>query len=106
MNDHSGESSAVQQLAELFLRNGCVRPPAVKRRAAPGPGRFRRGFEFRFTARSREELRTIRDLLKDAKFKPGRPFSKGNLFCQPVYGRKEVERFLSLIGQKDFLISQ
>jgi len=67
--------------------------------AGHGYGRFRRGYEFRLTAASRSELRFVRDLLRRAGFKPGRPFVKGRQFRQPVYGRGELERFLILIGE-------
>lgn len=89
--------SVVEQLSAFFRRNGYVRPPAEKRLAGLGYGRFRRGYEFRLTAKSRSELRLIRNLLRRAGFKPGRPFVKGRQFRQPVYGRQELERFLGLI---------
>ena len=89
-----------EQLADLFHRNGYVRPPAEKRLLGLGYGRFRRGFEFRLTASSRSELRLIRDLLLAADFKPGKPFVKGRQFRQPVYGRHALERFLALIGEE------
>ena len=88
-----------EQLAALFHRNGYVRPPIEKRLLGLGYGRFRRGFEFRLTASSRTELLSIRDLLREADFKPGKPFVKGRQFRQPVYGRHALERFLALIGE-------
>lgn len=93
--------NVAEQLAALFRRNGYVRPPAEKRRTAPEPGRFHRGFEFRLTASTRAELRRIRRLLRQAGFKPGTPFAKGNQYRQPVYGRKELERFLEMIGDSN-----
>lgn len=89
--------AVIRQLADLFRRNGYVRPPAAKRRAGVGPGRFRRGFEVRLTAGSKSELRLIQHLLRQAGFQPGRPFVKGRQFRQPVYGRDALERFLALI---------
>ena len=89
------------KLAELFRRNGYVRPPEAKRLAKPGYGHFRRGFEFRLTADSWNELQLIQRLLRRAGFEPGKPFVKGNQFRQPVYGREELERFLALIDDQD-----
>ena len=80
MNSSPRTDSVIEQLAVLFRRNGYVRPPAEKRLAGEGYGRFRRGYEFRLTAGSRSELRLIRDLLRKADFKPGRPFTKGRQF--------------------------
>ena len=94
-------SRVISELAALFHRNGYVRPPAEKRMAGEGYGRFRRGYEFRLTATSKGELRLIRDLLRQADFKPGRPFTKGRQFRQPVYGRHALERFLLLIDADD-----
>jgi hypothetical protein len=93
--------SVAERLAALFRRNGYVRPPAEKRLAGQGYGRFHRGYEFRLTAESRSELRLVRDLLRRAGFRPGRPFVKGRQFRQPVYGRQELERFLVLIDEQD-----
>ena len=90
----------VEALRKLFFRNGYVRPPWKKRAKGLGYGKFRRGFEVRLTAGSRGELREIRKLLGRAGFKPGKPFVKGNLFRQPVYGRESMERFLALVGER------
>ena len=90
-------SRVISELAALFRRNGYVRPPAEKRMAGDGRGCFRRGYEFRLTASSKAELRLIRALLRQADFKPGRPFTKGRQFRQPVYGCHALERFLLLI---------
>lgn len=101
MNISTGRDSVTEELAALFRRNGYVRPPIEKRLAGEGYGRFRRGYEFRLTAESRSELQAVRDLLRRAGFKPGRPFVKGRQFRQPVYGRAELERFLALIDEQD-----
>lgn len=91
--------AVVRELVGLFRRNGYVRPPAEKRLAKPGTGEFRRGFEFRMTAENRAELMHIRRLLRQAGFKPGRPFEKANQYRQPVYGRKNLDRFLEMLEQ-------
>jgi hypothetical protein len=43
-------------------------------------------------------LARLRRLLREAGFRPGKPFAKWRSFCQPLYGRQEVRRFLDLIG--------
>ena len=101
MNTSQIPSSAIDELAALFHRNGYVRPPAEKRLAGESCGRFRRGYEFRLTAASKSELSFIRDLLRQADFPPGRPFQKGRQYRQPVYGREELERFLALINDRN-----
>jgi len=94
-------ASVIEELAALFRRNGYVRPPVRKRLAVKGRGHFHRGFEFRLTADSRRELRHIRRLLRQAKFKPGHSFAKASQYRQPVYGLRPLERFLELIGEQD-----
>jgi hypothetical protein len=91
----------INELATLFRRNGYVRPPLKKRKKDDSPGVFRRGFEFRLTASTKEELRHIRQLLKQAHFKPASAFIKSNQYRQPVYGRESLERFLRLIEADD-----
>lgn len=90
---------AVNQLRDLFRRNGYVRRQNPVRVAEEGWQRYRKGEEVRLVAGSAEELRLVRRLLRQAGFTPGRPFAKGRQFRQPVYGRKEVARFLALIAE-------
>ena len=91
----------IKDRQEVEIADGQSRKEAEKRLAGEGYGRFRRGYEFRLTANSKSELRLIRDLLRQADFKPGRPFTKGRQFRQPVYGRHALERFLLLIDADD-----
>jgi len=48
-------------------------------------------------AGSNSELRLIRQLLKECGFRPGRPFMKGRQYRVPIYGRREVARFLEMV---------
>lgn len=88
-----------EQLREYFRRNGYVRRQKLERLVEEGPQGYRKGEEVRLTANSAEELRKIRRLLRRAGFHPGRPFTKGRQYRQPVYGRGEVARFLELIDE-------
>jgi hypothetical protein len=91
--------TAAEQLARFFLRNGYVRRHNPQRRAEVGSQVYKKGNEVRLTAESREELRLIRRLLRKTGFTPGRPFDKGRQYRQPIYGSREVARFLELIGE-------
>jgi len=86
-------------LRELFRRNGYVRRQNLVRVVNEGWGRYRKGEEVRLVANSAQELRLVRQLLRQAGFTPGRPFAKGQQYRQPVYGRQVVARFLDLIGE-------
>ena len=92
-------AAVVKHLREIFGRNGYVRRQNPVRVAEEGSQRYRKGEELRLTASSAEELRLIRRLLRQAGFRPGRAFVKGQQYRQPVYGRQEVARFLDLIAE-------
>lgn len=89
--------SAEQQLVAFFHRNGYVRRFDPKRRAEEGQN-YKKGDEFRLVAESKSELAAIRRLLKQCGFNPGRPFTQGRQYRQPVYGRAAVSRFASLVA--------
>ncbi|MBI4028645.1 MAG: hypothetical protein HY360_26945 [Verrucomicrobia bacterium] len=91
----------IAELARFFARDGYVRLQNPKRLAREGWRRYKKGYEVRLTAQSDLELDRIRDLLCHAGFKPGRPFVKERHYCQPVYGRAEVDRFLTLVTKRE-----
>jgi hypothetical protein len=87
----------VESLAEHFRRDGYIRWQNSRRASREGRD-YHKGDELRLAARSQSELRRIRRLLREAGFKPGRPFVKGRQFRQPLYGRQSVVRFLRLLA--------
>jgi hypothetical protein len=97
-------SSAIEQLAAFFHRNGYIRRLDPVRRLVEGH-LYTKGAEVRLVAESTAELRCIRRLLRQAGFKPRRPFRKGRQWRQPLYGRKAVAHFLALIGEKPARLS-
>lgn len=92
--------TVVQRLARIYSQKGYVRRQDPERFAKEGSTQYKKGEEIRLIADSREELKQIRQLLEQAGFKPGRPFGKGNKYCQPVYGKQAVARFLKLVGKQ------
>ena len=92
-------ATAVEQLAEFFHRNGYVRWQNAERKDTEGWRLYKKGDEVRLVAVNKRELALIRSLLRQAGFKAVRPFVKGRQFRQPLYGRKEVARFLALMEQ-------
>jgi hypothetical protein len=91
------DKSVKTQLLYFFHRNGYFRVVNPRRRKQKGQN-YKKGYEIRFVARNREELREIRLLLKKAKFKRGKPFLKGLQFVQPVYGKKFYEQFRKFVS--------
>ncbi len=88
------DSAVAEESGFYFRRNGYVRRKSVERAAAEGAGRYKKGDEVRLIARSESELGHIRGLLASAGFRPGKPYAQGSSFRQPVYGRRDVARFL------------
>ena len=83
------------KLAELIPSTGCIRVPNAMRRKREGQA-YKMGYEVRLPARTMADLRDLRTLLRDAGFKPGKPYRKGRGFILPLYGRETVERFRAL----------
>jgi hypothetical protein len=98
----TGAASATEvaaRLAALFHRNGYVRRQNARRLRAEGSWGYKKGDEVRLVADSLAELAEVRRLLRAAGFKPGRPFRKARQYRQPIYGRAQVARFLTLVDQ-------
>lgn len=89
------ESVAVR-LGEIFRRNGYIRRASEERRQEEGSS-YKKGTELRLVANDATELELIYILLHAAGFKPGRPFRHLKQTRVPIYGQKDVERFLALI---------
>jgi len=88
---------AERELTRYFDRNGYVRRQRLERLKKEGAQRYKKGEEVRLVAESETELLTIRRLLREAGFTPGRPFVKSRQFRQPIYGRDVVARFLAMV---------
>lgn len=82
-------TSAIRVLRRYYKRNGCVRIPNVARSGRRCTG-YKKGYEVRLVAHDRDELRAIRDLLRDAGFRVPRFFLKHKQIVQPVYGLEAV----------------
>ncbi len=87
----------IDQLTALFDQQGYMRRPDKKRRRKT-PASYKKGYEIRLIAHSREELLSIRRLLETCGIKLGRAFEKGAQWRQPIYGREQVRRLLNLVG--------
>lgn len=93
--------SVAKQLAEFFHRNGYVRQVNIERRVELTAQVYKKGDEVRLVANSLDELAVIQQLLSAAKFKFGNAFQKRQQYRQPIYGRAEVARFLSMVEKSD-----
>ena len=92
------DPDVVEELAAFFNRNGYMWLPNYDRREEE-PRTYKKGYEVRLVANSLAELQTIRRLLAEAGFSLARPFAHIAQWRQPLYGRKAVVRFLTLIGR-------
>jgi hypothetical protein len=81
-------------LVALFRRNGYVRVVNEERRRELGQ-KYKKGYEVRLVARSKEELENMRRSLEKVGFKPGKPYKKRAQFVQPIYGKSAVAWFVN-----------
>lgn len=89
--------SVVKKLADYFVRNGYVRLPKETPKTKKSSG-SRKGYEIRFVAKNKSELKELKQLLAEADFKSGKPFDKFNQFVLPVYGKEQFFRFKELLA--------
>jgi len=94
---HSVRRTAASRLAAFYRRNGYCRLQNRRRLAEEGPQSYKKGDEVRLVANSVEELAQMRRLLNQEGFRPGQPFVKGQQFRLPIYGRRQVARFLDMV---------
>lgn len=94
------QARALDELASFYERNGYVRRQNSERLNEETGNVYKKGDEVRLLARDKAELNRIRELLVKAGFKAGKPFVKKTQYCQPLYGREAVARFLELVGKR------
>ncbi|MBI4712868.1 MAG: hypothetical protein HY762_06185 [Planctomycetes bacterium] len=81
-------------LEKFFHRNGYVRVQNYNLKQKLG-AKYHKGWEVRFVLKTPRELTQVYQLLCEAGFKPGNPFTKHGWLIQPVYGKQTVDYFLS-----------
>ena len=97
MNNKSiSNYQAEKLLIAFFQRNGCIRLVDEKRKKELGQ-KYKKGYEVRLVASSKEELGHMRQLLQLSGFKPGKPYQKHLQFIQPVYGKLAVDWFTNRV---------
>lgn len=99
MKKNDNQEEVILQLAAFFHRNGHVRRQNSARLNAEGTHTYKKGSEIRLTANSEDELTEIQYYLQVLGFSPGNPFTQGKTLRIPVYGKEQVARFLSMVGQ-------
>jgi hypothetical protein len=83
---------SIAPLVKLFQLNGYVRVQNKARKQALG-AKYRKGWEVRFVLNTPDEVEQLQQLLRDAGFRPGKPFKKHSRLVQPVYGKAVVDYF-------------
>lgn len=84
-------------LLQIFLRNGHLREPDILLKKQLGQ-KYKKGYEVRLVANSRQELRDIRRALKAVDLNAGSHFKKNRQTVQPVYGKEAVGLFKSWVS--------
>ena len=96
MKKNDNQEEVILQLAAFFHRNGHVRRQNSARLNAEGTHTYKKGSEIRLTANSEDELTEIQYYLQVLGFSPG---TQGKTLRIPVYGKEQVARFLSMVGE-------
>ncbi|MGH2643111.1 MAG: hypothetical protein ACRDE2_04125 [Chitinophagaceae bacterium] len=91
-------TSKAVQLKGFFNRNGYYRIPDEKLREKLKAG-YKKGYEVRLVAMDYKEYLSIRKLLKELGYLPGKAYSKGNRRIVPLYGRENYEGFKALMNK-------
>ena len=92
-------SAARRRAVEYFHAGACVRRPNEDR-FEEGAGSYKKGWEIRFSLRSRAECAVLKRVLTAAGLRPGRPYQKhGKTWITPMYGREQVARFLGWVDK-------
>lgn len=93
-------ATVARQLARFYARTGFVRNQNRQRFKHEGTDRYKKGDEVRLIVDSLDELTHVQELLDRAGFKVSRPFQKRSQYCQPLYGRQAVARFLEMVNKE------
>lgn len=92
---------AQRRAVEVFLNGGCVRTPNEDR-LEEGYRSYKKGWEIRFTLRSKPEVSQLRLILQDAGLDAGSSYRKRErTWILPVYGRDQVTRFLRWVDETE-----
>ena len=89
-------TSKAAQLKGFFKRNGYYRIPDEKLREQLKAG-YKKGYEVRLVAMDYKEYLSIRKLLKELGYSPGKAYAKGNRRIVPLYGRDNYKDFKELM---------
>ncbi|MCC7162539.1 MAG: hypothetical protein IT331_08595 [Anaerolineae bacterium] len=86
-------------LAEYIRANSYARVPN-RARQDEGWSSYKKGYELRIVVKTREDVKQVRRLLKDARIKPGKPYRKANQWVMPVYGEQSVNQLVALKSKR------
>lgn len=88
------------ELVSAFQKNGYLRFPDPDRRKLETRN-YKKGFEIRIVVESKSGVAPLARLCRQLELKPGKPYSKGERWVLPIYGREAVERFQKWIQKRD-----
>ena len=91
-------AAAAARLRELYAIRGSVRVPDEFRRRNETWQTYKHGYELRFNARDRSELRKIQGLLRTVGIDHGRSCRTSGGQELPIYGAERVLRTIIVLG--------
>ena len=99
MNNSMEQRQATDRLIALVRERGYFRVASAAKRKKRKL-KYKRGWETRIPAEDKAEAQTIQQIIRDAGFKPGRPFQKHNQFIVPLYGKEPTLRLQEIVSGK------
>ncbi len=99
MSGAMGIERARDRLIELVRERGYFRTADLDQRKRKKQN-YKKGWETRFVADSKAEIRSIERIIRAAGFEPGGPFQKHNQFIVPLYGKAATQLLQHGIAEK------
>jgi hypothetical protein len=94
----ASELAPVEALRVFVLQNAYCRLPNLAKRRELTSNRYKKGWEVRVIVTGPDIADEVRALAREAGFRAGRAFAKGNLWAVPIYGVEAVEAFQDELG--------
>lgn len=94
----AARTKPIDALRVYVHQNAYARMANLDRRFELTSAKYKKGWEVRVVVTEAEIAEEVRELARQAGFRPGRPFAKGRQWAVPIYGREAVEAFADELG--------
>ena len=94
----AGRKKPIDALRVYVHQNAYARIPNFDQRQAVTTQKYKKGWEVRVIVTEADIAEEVRELARQAGFRPGRPFAKGKQWAVPIYGADAVDAFQDELG--------